>query len=94
MDDPEGWYSRVTSEWRVVDKLVLSRAQPDGVDVPCNWLVFGPGDFVDIAASFDVCFRAQQGVNINLNIQQVVQVAARCTGVSFMYQLMCATIDG
>lgn len=82
MEDPEGWYSRVSSEWSVADKLVLCRTQPDGGIVPCNWLVFEEGDFVDVAATFDVCFRAQQGVNVNINILQVVQVMPKRTDVS------------
>lgn len=82
MDDPEGWYPRVSSDWSVADKLVLYRVQSDGTEVPCNWLVFGPGDFVDIAASFDVCFRGHQGIHINLNILQVAQVVEKGNTVS------------
>lgn len=88
MDDPEGWYPRVSDEWTVAEKLGLYRSQTDGVEVPCSWLVFGRGDFVDIAASFDVCFRGQQGVNINLNILHVVQVAEHCHNVG---TILCDT---
>lgn len=80
MDDPEGWYPRISNDWTVADKPLLGRMQPDGT-VPCSWLMFAQGDFVDVAVSFDVCFRGQRGVNINLKMMQVVQVVPQGTDV-------------
>lgn len=82
MEDPEGWYQRVSDDWAVADKLVLCRKQLDGSSVACNWLVFEQGDFVDIAATFDVCNRGQQGIHVNLCIYQVVQLIAKEMNVS------------
>lgn len=82
MDDPEGWYSRVPDGWSVANTLMLYRKQPDGSSVPCSWLVFERGDFVDIAATFDVCHRGQQGLHVNLCMYHVVQLIAKEMHVS------------
>lgn len=89
MDDPEGWYPRVSTDWNVAEKILLSRTEADGGNVPCKWLIFGPGDFVDVAASFDVCYRGQKGVNVTLNILQVVLVIPKAEDVSPLPMMLC-----
>lgn len=73
-DDPKGLRARVSSEWRVLEKLPIGRRLPNGKVVACNHIALSRGDFVEVAATFDVAYRGSVGVQIHLNISQVIQI--------------------
>ncbi|KAI0067112.1 hypothetical protein BV25DRAFT_1785538, partial [Artomyces pyxidatus] len=54
MDDPNGQASLVSRFWRVTEKIELGRKLLTGRVERCSPLVFGYGDFVDVAARIEI----------------------------------------
>ena len=75
MDDPQKLAWRVSSDWRVIEKLAIGRRLPDGRDVKSTHLIISAGDFIDVGVNFAIVYRNGR-LSVQLVMTHVLQLAS------------------